>query len=146
MKGYPAMATAIFYPVLAQIILTFGLLLWMALLRRDALRAGETTYGEMALDDRHWPPGTRMVGNCYRNQFELPVIFYVLCVVAFEVGATGTSMLLLAWAFVASRVVHAYIHTTSNDVKQRGAAFAAGLLIVLVMTVLLIGHLLFPAV
>jgi hypothetical protein len=50
------MATAIFYPVFAQFILTFGLLLWMGLLRRDALRAGETTYAEMALDDTRWPP------------------------------------------------------------------------------------------
>jgi hypothetical protein len=136
------MATAIFYPIFAQVILTFGLLLWMGLLRRDALRAGETTYAEMALDDSRWPPGARQVANCYRNQFELPVVFYVLCLVAFEIGAVGTLMLVLAWAFVVSRVVHAYIHTTSNRVDQRGAAFAVGFVIVLIMTVLLLGHLL----
>jgi hypothetical protein len=136
------MATAIFFPVFAQVILTFGLLLWMGLLRRDALRAGETTYAEIALDDLRWPPGARQVANCYRNQFELPVVFYVLCLVAFEIGAVGTLMIVLAWAFVASRVVHAYIHTTSNRVDQRGAAFAVGYLIVLIMTVLLIAHLL----
>jgi hypothetical protein len=136
------MATAIFYPVFAHFILTFGLLLWMGLLRRDALRAGETTYAEMALDDTRWPPGARKVANCYRNQFELPVVFYVLCLVAFEIGAVSTLMLVLAWAFVASRFVHAYIHTTSNRVDQRGAAFAVGFLIVLIMTVLLLGHLL----
>jgi hypothetical protein len=140
------MGISILFPVIGQMILTFALLLWMGYLRNGAIKNREVAFSDIAIDTSRWPDNVRKVANCYSNQFELPVIFYVLCVVAFEVGATGTSMLLLAWAFVASRVVHAYIHTTSNDVKQRGAAFAAGLLIVLVMTVLLTGHLLFPAV
>jgi hypothetical protein len=43
---------------------------------------------------------------------------------------------LLAWAFVIGRLVHAYIHTGANDVRQRFYAMLAGTLILLAMWVI----------
>ena len=46
--------------------------------------------------------------------------------------ATGKADALLAaaaWAFVATRLGHAYIHTTSNYVPRRFKLFAAGVTI-----------------
>ena len=51
-------------------------------------------------------------------------------------------MVVLAWAFVASRVVHALIHTGSNIVPQRGLAFGIGIIIVMIMTGILLVRLL----
>jgi hypothetical protein len=42
----------------------------------------------------------------------------------------------LAWLFVVSRLVHAYIHLTSNHVGRRFAAFAASALVLLIMWVI----------
>jgi len=136
------MNTAILYPVFAQIGLTFFLLCAVGWTRRQALIARETTQAEIALDDSRWPEGPRKVANCYANQFELPIVFYALCLMASMTASAGIVMIGLAWAFVASRVAHAYIHTHSNHVPTRGAVFAAGFFIVGAMTLLLLGTLL----
>jgi hypothetical protein len=39
----------------------------------------------------------------------------------------------LAWIFVASRLVHAYIHVTSNDVNRRGPSFGLGAFVLTIM-------------
>jgi hypothetical protein len=136
------MNTAIFCPVLAQMIFTIILLFRMAWVRRQALIAGETTYSAIALDASRWPEDALKSANSFGNQFELPVLFYILCLMAYQTAAAGHLMVLLAWGFVASRVVHAYIHSTSNYVPRRAMAFGVGLLIVMAMIGLLLLHLL----
>lgn len=139
------MGAAIFYPVFAQFALTVVLLLSMGWARRQALMAQEVRYSEIALDETRWPEGARKLSNCYRNQFELPVIFYLLCIIAFQTANADGLLIALAWGFVFSRIIHAYIHTTSNIVPRRGAAFAVGLLIVALMIGVLFARLLFAS-
>lgn len=139
------MGIAILYPVFAQIALTFAVMIGMGLARRTALRSGETTFDEIAVDNTRWPPRARQFANCYINQYELPVIFYVLCLMALMTRNADLIMVALAWIFVATRVVHAYIQVTSNVVPVRGAVFFAGFVITVIMTVLLLLRLLFPA-
>jgi len=131
------MVIAILYPVLAQIILTFALLIAMAWARQKAIRAPGFTFSDIALDSSRWPEDARKYSNCYSNQFELPVIFYVLCIVALMTAKADFLMVVLAWAFVVSRVVHALQHTGANIVPRRGMAFAVGVLILMIMTAIL---------
>jgi hypothetical protein len=131
------MGVAILFPVFVQMLLTFALLLAMGHGRVRAIGSGEVRASDIALDSSHWPDETRKFSNCYSNQFELPVIFYVLCLAALQTANADYLMVLLAWVFVISRIVHAYIHTGSNVVPRRGAVFALGFLIVLIMLVIL---------
>jgi hypothetical protein len=136
------MVIAILYPVFAQIILTFALLIAMGWARRKAMLTQGIRFGDIAIDTSRWPEDARKVANCYSNQFELPVIFYVVCLIAMMTGKADLLMVALAWAFVVSRVVHAVLHTGSNIVPRRSAAFAAGMLLLLIMTVILLVRLL----
>jgi len=43
---------------------------------------------------------------------------------------------IMSWLFVLTRLVHTYIHTTSNYVRHRFNAFAAGVLILLIMWII----------
>ncbi len=139
------MSIAVLYPVLAQIILTLVLLMIMGLQRQSALNSGSVTVDDIALDNTRWPERARQYANCYSNQFELPVIFYVLCLMAQITNAASLLFLILAWIFVVSRVVHAFEHTTSNVVRRRGRIFAVGYFCLIVMTVLLLLHFILPA-
>ena len=69
------------------------------------------------------------------NLYELPTIFYALCLTAFAVGISGGSTAALAWAFVGTRIVHTAIHLTYNNVLHRFLVYAAGVTIVFVMLV-----------
>jgi len=139
------MGIAILYPVLAQVVLTLALLLVTGVLRRRDILASKVTYDEIALDCSRWPAATRKWANCYSNQFELPVLFYVLCLIALATRSADLSMVLLAWLFVASRLIHAYIHTGSNIVIRRGAALLIGYIALVLMTAILLFRLLLPA-
>lgn len=136
------MVIAILYPVFAQIILTLVLLVAMAWGRRKVMLTPGFRWSDIALDSSRWPDDSRKVANCYGNQFELPVIFYVLCLIALMTGKADFLMVVLAWVFVASRVVHAMIHTGPNIVPQRGIAFGIGILVVMIMTGILLVRLL----
>lgn len=69
------------------------------------------------------------VTNHYTNLFELPVFFYVVCVVLYAGHKVDGLYMGLAWAFVGIRYAHAYIHTTYNNLKHRRLAFLVGSLI-----------------
>ena len=55
------------------------------------------------------------IANALPDQFELPVLFYVLTILAMITRHADLLFVVLAWMFVAMRLVHAYIHVTSNN-------------------------------
>jgi hypothetical protein len=117
---------AILLPLFVEVALTFGLLFWLGPKRVGAIRAGIVEVKDVALGQKAWPEGALQIGNAFDNQFQLPVLFYVLTILAFVTQKAGLVFLLLAWAFVISRLVHAYIHTGSNAMQQRFYAYVAG--------------------
>jgi hypothetical protein len=122
-------------PVLVQIGLTFALLLWMAGARRNALVGGETKIRDIALGQQNWPVRATQIGNCYRNQFELPLLFYTLIALALPLRHVDLVIVMLSWAFVVTRFVHAGIFVSSNDLGRRSLAWFAGVLVLLAMWV-----------
>jgi hypothetical protein len=120
-------------PVFVQIALTFGLLIWMVGARRNALVSRETKIKDIALGQANWPVRATQIGNCYRNQFELPVLFYVLIALALPLRRVDDIILLLSWVFVLTRLVHAGVFVTSNDMGRRSTAWIAGALVLLIM-------------
>jgi hypothetical protein len=120
-------------PVFALVGLTFALLLWMVGARRNALVGGETKIRDIALGQPNWPNRATQIGNCYKNQFELPLLFYILIALAMPLRHADLFIVLMSWVFVVARFVHAGIFVTSNDLGQRSTAWLAGVLVLLVM-------------
>jgi hypothetical protein len=120
-------------PVFVLVGLTFFLLLWMATARTQALKAKETRLKDVALRQPNWPEKVTQIGNCYSNQFEIPVLFYVLIALALPLHKADLFIVLMSWVFVVTRFIHAGIFTTSNDVRQRGLVWFAGVLVLLAM-------------
>jgi hypothetical protein len=109
-----------------EVILTFVLLFWLAPLRRNAIRGGALHPREIALGQKAWPQRTQQIGNSFDNQFQLPVLFYVLTILSMITRHADMVFLVLAWIFVLSRIAHAYVHTTSNRVLVRGGLYGIG--------------------
>ena len=134
----------ILYPVFVQVLLTFIVYGLLAMARARAIRAmgHRRSPGDLALGRVTWPEDAEKRAANQRNQFELPVLFYA--VVAFALLSKGVDflMLLLAWLFVLTRLVHAAIHVGPNKVRWRSPAFALGLLILALMWLKLFLHVL----
>ena len=122
-------------PVFVLVGLAFALLLWMAGARRGALVGGQTKIRDIALGQPNWPARATQIGNCYRNQFELPVLFYILIALALPLRHADLVIVMLSWVFVVTRFAHAGIFVTSNDLGRRSMAWFAGVLVLLVMWV-----------
>jgi hypothetical protein len=124
-------------PVFIQVALTFVLLIWSGVLRINAVRAKTVHPRDIALGEPNWPPRPTQVANAYRNQLELPVLFYVAVVLAIIFGQATAAFVLLSWLFVGTRIVHAAIHTTSNNVAQRFWFYTAGLAVLILLWIVL---------
>jgi len=123
----------ILLPVFVLVGLTFALLLWMAGARRGALDGGQTKARDVAAGQANWPGRTGQIGDCFSNQFELPVLFYVLIAIALPLRHVDLIMVMLSWVFVITRFAHAGIFVTSNDLNRRSLAWFAGVLVLLAM-------------
>jgi hypothetical protein len=131
---------AILYPVFVQALLTFLVYGLLGMRRARAVRESGRARGnpDLAMGRFAWPDEAQKVANNQRNQFELPVLFYAVVAFALIVRGADLLMIVLAWAFVITRLVHAAIHIGPNKVRWRGPAFAVGAIILLVMWVKLL--------
>ena len=122
-------------PVFVQVGLVFALLFGMATARTRSLQSGETRIRDIALRQPNWPERATAIGNCFANQFEVPVLFYVLIALALPLRHADLIIVMLSWVFVVTRFAHAGIFVTSNDVRTRSLAWFAGVLVLFAMWV-----------
>jgi hypothetical protein len=127
---------AVLAPVFVLVGLTFFLMFWMGRSRIAVLRSGDIKMRDVALGERNWPPPTQQVVNAYNNQFEMPVLFYALVALALITRKADLVFVLMSWIYVATRLAHAYIYTTSNKMVRRFQAFVIGALILLLMWII----------
>lgn len=136
-KAIPA--EYIFLPMLLRVFLTIIVHVALAVAKARALKRGLVDLGRRALHADAWPENVQKINNNIRNQFEVPALFCILVVVFYQLGVAGLVAQALAWLFVASRLVHAHIHTGSIIVPIRRGVFMFGCLVVLAMLVLAAG-------
>ena len=128
----------ILWPLAAQVLLVLLLFIRLGQVKARAFAGGLIDPAVTALDNDAWPDEVRKVANNIRNQFQVPVLFFVLTLALFARGSVDLLALAIAWLFVASRLVHSYIHIGSNYVPNRTRVFTVGVLCVLVLLGLLV--------
>lgn len=133
---------AILYPVFVQVLLTFAVYGLLAVARARAISTMNRGRGnpDLALGRVEWPEDAIKRAANQRNQFELPVLFYAVTAFALIVSAADFLMVVLAWLFVLTRILHAAIHIGPNKVRWRSPMFALGVLILAIMWVKLFLH------
>lgn len=119
-------------PVFVLVGLTFFLLFMTASARTRSLTSGEVKFKDIALG-KNWPDRAAQIGNSFNNQFQLPVLFYVLVAIALPLRHADLVFVLLSWVFVVTRFAHAGVFITSNNVKRRFYAWFAGVLVLMAM-------------
>lgn len=124
---------AVLLPVFAQVALTFALLVLTGLRRYGAVRSRAVRREDVSLGQKSWPDTVQAAANAFSNQFELPVLFYVLVALTVATRTADLVFVAMSWVFVATRILHAAVYVTSNDVSKRFAAYAVGTAILLTM-------------
>jgi len=116
MSGFPLV-----YPMFAMVLLTFAVAVVLFRARIRAVREGHTAVSYFRTFAGS-PPELEFLAKPTRhfaNLFEVPTLFYAGCLAAMVVGATGAPALVFAWGYVATRLVHAWVHLGGNRVRHR---------------------------
>jgi hypothetical protein len=129
--------TAILWPMCAQAGLV--LLVWLRLyaVRLTEIRRRGLDPQRLARADE----AIRLLENNsgadnLRNLFEIPVLFFAICLATYVTGFVTPMQVSLAWGFVLLRCVHSFVHTTYNRVTHRFLAYAVSTLFVFAMWLL----------
>lgn len=132
--------TAIFWPMLAHVLLVFIVYVVLAIRRRGSIVTGEAKIQQFKVRTEE-PASSVTAANNIMNQFELPILFHVVVIALFVTAGVGVLTLTLAWLFAALRYAHAYVHLTSNKLKWRNMTFRTGLMVLFVLWVAFALHL-----
>tara|TARA_B100000614_G_C14247139_1_gene369164 strand:+ start:134 stop:421 length:288 start_codon:yes stop_codon:yes gene_type:complete len=63
----------------------------------------------------------------FKNMFEIPVLFYVLCILSITTNNYSQIDINIAWGFAISRLLHTIVRIPNKDVIVRFAFFVIGL-------------------
>ncbi len=136
----PTQLTGMMAPVLALIVWTLVMLVWLYARRIPAMRKagidpakikGSESYASMPPMD----PKAVWVADNYNHLHEQPTIFYALCIYSHLTGVMDGVNVGLAWTYVALRVVHSLIQVTTNFVPLRFVIFNIGSLVLAIVAV-----------
>ena len=124
-------------PMLALVVWTLVMTLWMYAMRIPAMqKAGidpANAQEPTSLDPL--PLKVRQVGYNLNNLMEQPTIFYATALsLAFLGQGTGLNAW-LAWAYVALRVIHSLVQSTSNVIMVRFSIFMLGSVVLVILAI-----------
>lgn len=127
----------LFFPCLALLLLTVTVMVAMLRGRRAAVQRGEISAAYFKTYDtgETLPRKARQADRCYHNLIESTPPFYFVCAAAMALGKVDMVVLALAWAYVAMRVLHSFVHLTSNKIGPRSMSFAVGCVLLLAIAI-----------
>ena len=124
-------------PVLALVVWTLVMWIWLYATRIPAMRKAGIdpgkTQDKSVMDTL--PIEARRIADNYNHLHEQPVIFYALCIYSHLVGVGDELNVMLAWAYVGTRVLHSLIQCLWNYIPVRFLVFSLGSVVLAVMAV-----------
>ena len=120
--------TSILLPLLALVGWTFVMWVWMYVTRVPAMQKANIDVEELSRTGAPLvlPPEVARVADNYNHMHEQPVLFYAVTLCAAVAGAVDGLQLVLAWGYVAIRVVHSLLQAISNPILARFIVFLLG--------------------
>jgi len=127
--------TSILSPVLALVILSLVVWIWMYATRIPAMQRAKLNPQDVRFPAQlnALPDSARQVADNYNHLMEQPTIFYALVFYIYLSGGQDQLYIWLAWAYVGLRVIHTLIQSTINVVMLRFSVFTLSTLVLMAM-------------
>lgn len=113
----------IIYPILAVVLMNFIVMFHMRYMISKAIKNRDVEYKYFKAYESSVPEYLLISRHHYKNFFEIPILFYLLCLVLYMIDDVSAIDLWIAWLFVIFKGVHSYIRITSNYVPYRAYSF-----------------------
>ena len=113
----------IIYTILAVVLMNFIVMFHMRYMISKAIKNKDVEYKYFKAYESSAPEYLLISRHHYKNFFEIPILFYLLCLVLYMIDDVSAIDLWIAWLFVIFKGVHSYIRITSNYVPYRAYSF-----------------------
>lgn len=123
----------IFWPMILQALVSLWLYIPMSRARFGSVKSGTASAYDFKLPKQNEPGSIAHLGNAVSNQFELPVLFFAVCLAAHSAQLVDWPLLIAAWSFVLVKTAHSLVHATINKLRHRFRLFAIAFFVVLLM-------------
>lgn len=131
--------TLLVLPVILLVFLTFTILFTLGYKRFNAAKKREVDARYYKLyQDGTEPESCRKFARNYENLFEIPLLFYIGVILTLLLKLECMSMVYVAWAYAIIRVLHSYIHCSTNKVIWRFRTFVLSSLVLLAYWIILL--------
>ena len=114
--------SAIFGPFFAVLLLTLVVWIYMYIRRIHFLQSRGITPDQISTPEalaRLTPPGVATPSDNLKNLFELPVVFYALCLYLFATNQVDGFYVAAGWIFASFRALHSAVHCSFNHIMTR---------------------------
>ena len=118
-------------PMLGMLVLTAVVWFYMYARRIPAMKKAKVPVQTYTIPEKVielLPESINYPAYNLKNLFELPVVFYALCLFLYVTDSVDTVYLVAAWLFLAFRISHSIVHCTSNIVMLRFYLYSAAAL------------------
>ena len=113
----------IYYPLFTMVLLTLLIAIRLMYFNTWAVLSGEVHIKHFRLFDAGITPKLQAVAQHYKNMFEMPVLFYLLCILLIITDAAAPLDIQFAWGFVIFRILHSLIRIPNTNVHPRFSFF-----------------------
>jgi hypothetical protein len=127
------MSHVLIFPMAAHVALAAFLYALLTVARAPAVWG----FGRRADGSNPWADMEPRISANLSNQFEWPLFFHVACLLLLQLQP-GTVALVLAWIFIAGRVLHSAVQILIRNVRLRGVVFTVNFLAVLGLWLLVV--------
>jgi len=124
---------AIVYPLFAMIFLTLIVAIQLLYSNSKAVLKGTVNIESFRLFDSEIPDHLKSISQHYKNMFELPILFYILCILFIVYDNYTDFDVIIAWGFVFFRFIHSLVRISNKNVNLRFGFFVGS------FTMLIIG-------
>lgn len=113
-----------------------GFMFYMFKKRKQAIKDKLVHYTHFKSYQGETTEYLQIIQNHFNNQFQIPLIFFTVCVLTISMKKVTIITIILAILFVITRIIHTLIHLGSNHLIKRAMSYFAGVVIIAGMIVL----------
>ena len=98
--------TLILYPILPVVFLNFFVVFHMRYVIEKAIKKREVRFRWFRVYEGSAPEYMLAARHHYKNYFEIPILFYLLCIILHVIDDVRNLDLWIAWLFVVLSLIH----------------------------------------
>ena len=127
------MSSQLVYPMVFYVFYIFVLGLFLFRARFNAVRSKKMDFRYFKSYTGTPPPeDVQIPARHFDHQFQAPLVFLIGGVAHLALADISYATVILAWLFVATRLIHSFIYLGRNHVLHRATAFALGWVVLVI--------------